>query len=197
MRAQSTWLSATPAEELTSAGLLLRRWSQADAGPLYRAVSRSQRHLAPWMPWAVHYDRAAAAGFLAGTRSAWEARTNFSWGVWDGGKLVGACGLHTGLGQGVLEIGYWTHVDHTDRGVARLSAAAVTREALALDGVAATQIRHADTNTRSARIPEALGYQRRGTVPRSPDAGGNTDTTVVWLLEREQLDGVAAATLGI
>jgi RimJ/RimL family protein N-acetyltransferase len=178
-----TWLTAGPPEVLDADRLTLRRWSASDHEAMYAAVTASQEHLAPWMPWARDYDREGSQAFLAGMRLSWEQRTDFGWGIWDDDTLVGAVGLHNRVGAGILEIGYWSHVDHAGRGIARRAAAAVTRAGCELPGTSSLEIRTADTNTRSARIPEALGYRRHREVPRAPEEGGGTDVTIVWVLD--------------
>ena len=181
----AAWLTGTPPEELEAEGLRLRRWSADDLDALYVAVIASQEHLAPWMPWARDYSQDGTHAFLDGLGTSWAERTDFGWGIWDGDTLVGGVGLHDRQGEGTLEIGYWSHVHHAGRGIARRAAAAVTRAALELPGVQRLEIRSAVTNVRSARIPEALGYRRDREVRRASDEGGDTDTTVVWVLERD------------
>lgn len=167
------------------------RWRPDDVEHLTAAIRVSRDHLAPWLPWVAAYDDdpEAARGFVAAVDRAWEERTEWSWGVWDGDTLVGAVGLHTRGAPGVLEIGYWTHVDHGGRRVACRAAAAVTREALSLAQVRRVEIRHAATNRRSARIPARLGYRRVGEVPRAPGEGGGCDVTVVWGMDVTMPDG--------
>jgi ribosomal-protein-serine acetyltransferase len=181
----------TPPDHLVAPGgpgvppLDLRRWRRADVATLTRAVQASRDHLAPWMPWMAAYDDDphAADGFVDAVDRAWAEGAEWSWGVWEDGVLVGGVGLHRRGAPEVLEIGYWTHVDHLGRGVARRAAAVVAREALAIDGVVRVEVRHAATNDRSARVPAALGFRRLGSVPRRPEEGGDSDTTVVWALD--------------
>lgn len=192
-------MSAAPANRLAVGGLDLVRWRPEDVPVLTAAIRASRDHLRPWMPWVAAYDEdpAAAAGFVEAVDRAWAEGTEWSWGTWDGGVLVGAVGMHTRGAPHVREIGYWTHVAHLGRGIARLGAAAVTREALRCDGVTRCEIRHADTNVRSARIPAHLGYRWVGTAPRRPEEGGGTATTVVWALDRDDLPGAPAEHLGL
>ena len=172
--------------------MVLDRWRPADVGALTEAIRRSRDHLAPWLPWVAAYDRdpTAAEAFVDAVDRAWAEGAEWSWGVWAGPGLVGAVGLHSRGEPGVLEVGYWTHVDHTGRGVARRAAGVVTHEALSLAQVRRVEIRHAATNHRSARIPARLGYRWVGRVPRGPGEGGGSDTTVVWGLDAGDLDGV-------
>lgn len=180
------WLSGPPPARLETGELTLRRWEQSDVDSLFQAVSSSGSHLTTWFPWAVEYDRDDATAFISEIEAAWSDRTYFAWAVRRSGQLVGSCGLQP-VDHGVMEISYWTHVDAVRQGIARRAAAALTRTAFALGGVEAVEIRHADTNRASARIPEVLGFAAVGTEPRPADAGGDTDTTVVWRLDRNRL----------
>lgn len=180
-----------PRDRLRWDGLDLVRWRPRDVPALTAAIRASRDHLAPWLPWVAAYDTDpdAAEDFVDAVDRAWSEGAEWSWGVWSGTTLVGAVGLHRRGEPGVLEAGYWTHVDHQGRGVARRSAAAVTREALALAHVRRVEIRHAATNHRSARIPARLGYRWVGRVPRGPGEGGGSSTTVIWGLEVDDLAG--------
>lgn len=188
-----------PAATLCADGLTLLRWRPRHVAALTAAIQTSRDHLAPWMPWVAAYDAdpRAADHFVAAVDRAWGEGTEWSWGVWQQRMLVGAVGLHSRGEPGVLEIGYWTHVDHLGRGVARRAAAVVTCEALALAHVRRVEIRHADTNRRSARVPARLGYRWVGRVPRSPGEGGDSDTTVVWGLDAADLPGAPVEHLGL
>lgn len=182
-----TWLVGKPAEVLAADGLVLRRWRAEDIADLADAVVASRDHLAPWMSWASDFGPSDAEEFVTSIIDAWDAGEDFTYGIWDGDQLVGACGLHDDLGPGRLELGYWVHVDHVGRGVARRATAAIVRAAFSLDGVQVLEIRHADTNTRSAGVPEALGFRHDREIPRDADLAGDTDTTVVWELSRSDV----------
>jgi ribosomal-protein-serine acetyltransferase len=181
----------TPADRLVADGLHLVRWRPRDVPALTDAIHASLAHLAAWLPWVAVYDvdPHAADGFVEAVDRAWADGTEWSWGVWERGVLVGAAGMHTRGDPHVREVGYWTHVDHLGQGIARRAAGAVTREAFRLDGVTRCEIRHGDTNERSARIPAHLGYRWVGTVPRGPGEGGDAHRTVVWALDRDDAAG--------
>jgi RimJ/RimL family protein N-acetyltransferase len=91
--------------------------------------------------------------------------------------------LHDRVGAGGLEIGYWVHVGCTGRGVATVAAAALTRAALALDGVARVEIRCDAANLRSAAIPRRIGFRLDRVEVRSPEEPGETDHHLIWVTE--------------
>lgn len=184
-------MADAPRAHLAVAGLVLQRWRPEHVAALTDVVRASREHLAPWLPWVAAYDDdpRAADGFVEAVDRAWADGSEWSWGVWDGDVLVGAVGLHRRGDEGVLEVGYWTHVDHLGRGIARRAAAVVTREALTLDGVTRVEIRHAATNHASARVPANLGFRWTGHVPRGREDGGSSDTTVVWGIDADDVVG--------
>ena len=100
--------------------------------------------------------------------------------------LVGASGLHTRLGDGVREIGYWIHKDHINPGLATESSAALIKVAFVIDHVHRVEIHCDPKNVRSASIPRKLGYIHEVTFhDRVEDSMGNLHDSIVWSLFAE------------
>src|SRR3546814_10819142 len=97
--------------------------------------------------------------------------------------VVGGSGLHGRVGLEQLDIGYWVRADRGGRGVATAVSRALTVAAFQVPGVQRVRIQCEDTNHRSARVPEKLGYRFEGTsVPDDgPCAARPTQT---WIMER-------------
>jgi len=178
---------ASPPESLSHGQVSLRRWRGDDAAALLAAVIESQEHLRPWMPWADHYDEDSAAEYLRGCEAQWASGSAFAYAIIVGDQIVGSAGLHSRVGDGGLEIGYWVHGEWTGRGIATDAAAALTDAALALPGIDRVEIYHDAANAASGRIPAKLGYARLGDRPardlRAP-APGEIGTDVVWQFAR-------------
>jgi ribosomal-protein-serine acetyltransferase len=98
--------AGSPAEELTSDGVVLRRWRAADAGLAYRLVSESAVYLRPWLPWAADYTPETARAFTRACEQDWAAGAAFSYLIRHAGAPAGSAGLMTRRGPGVLELGY-------------------------------------------------------------------------------------------
>jgi ribosomal-protein-serine acetyltransferase len=178
-------VAGSPAAELSSDGVTLRRWRAADAGLVYRLVSESEAYLRPWLPWAADYTPEAACAFVAACEQGWASGAEFSYLVSRDGTPAGGAGLMARRGPGVLEIGYWVHPAHAGQGVATAAARALTRAAFGLPGIGRVEILHDLNNAASAQVPRKLGYARVGTEQgRFERAPGECGTAVVWRIMR-------------
>jgi RimJ/RimL family protein N-acetyltransferase len=177
------WLADRPPETIEADGLILGRVGLDDVAALVAAINQSLDHLGPWMAWAQEpASTASMVEFVAGADAAWTLGTEFQYVIRreSPGAIAGACGLHARRGPGVLEIGYWVHVDHVGAGIATRAADALTRAAFALRGVETVEISCVATNVRSAAVPQKLGYRLVETVPHSASGAAH----VVWAIDR-------------
>ncbi|QKW19020.1 GNAT family N-acetyltransferase [Kitasatospora sp. NA04385] len=166
-------------------GVHLRRRGSADAAALNAAVIANLAHLRPWMPWAQHVPTLAESEQIAARGvEAWEEGTDFLYLLGldaDPAAMVGAFGLHSRIGPGALEIGYWVHHEHTGRGLATAAARALTGAALALPGITRVEIHCDESNAASAAVPRKLGYLLDRIDEEAPTAPAETGRKMVWL----------------
>jgi RimJ/RimL family protein N-acetyltransferase len=153
-----------------------------DAEALSEAVTDSVEHLRPWMPWIAAEplpmpERRAMVRRWSGQTSADE---DHLFGIFLGGVVVGACGLHNRIGPGVREIGYWVRQGYTRRGVARAAAGLLTTRALAMTGIERVEIRHDKANVASAGVPRSLGYSFTGEWADGIEAPGEMGISCHW-----------------
>ncbi len=170
-------------------GVHLRFFEITDAEAVARAVAESLEHLQPWMPWATKQstdpdfqrDRIRKQPALAQRGEEWQ------YGLFAGDEpdVLGSFGLMTRRGPGTLEIGYWVHVDAGGRGYASHAAAALTDVALATDGIRRVFICCDEANTRSAAIPQKLGYRLLRTERGAPEAPGEVGRLMMWVRDRD------------
>jgi ribosomal-protein-serine acetyltransferase len=153
--------------------LVVRPWREDDAPALAAAVALSYEHLRPWAPWAV--DVVDADRQRAWIREISASPGDRTYGAWLDDRLAGGCGLHARIGRGGLEIGYWTHVDFTRRGIATEMARRMCAIAFADPAIDHVEIHHDPANVGSARIPARLGF-----APAGVDGEGHR----VWRLAR-------------
>jgi RimJ/RimL family protein N-acetyltransferase len=187
MAEDAAWLDQRPPEQLDAGPFQLTRVTPDDAPALIGAVNASLSHLRPWMPWAQDPATPESIGtFLQGADGQWDGFQEFQFVIRETrfGPIIGSCGLHTRLGVGALEIGYWVHVAHIGHGVATAAAGALTVAALRLRSVHRVEIHCDAANLRSAAVPAKLGYRLDRTEPRPPTTPGETRDQMVWVSER-------------
>ncbi|HYK07381.1 MAG TPA: GNAT family protein [Gaiellaceae bacterium] len=175
--------------------LLIRCWEPTDAGSLKDAIDSSLDHLGPWMPWARDEPRPheEKVSLLRRFRGQFDLGQDFVYGVFtqDGSEVVGGTGLHTRVGAGAFEIGYWIRKSRIGAGLATELSAALTKVAFEVCDVDRVEIRVDPANEPSARIPHKLGYQREARLRRRlPGGDGEPRDVVVFTIFR---DGYASS----
>jgi RimJ/RimL family protein N-acetyltransferase len=179
-----------PPEEIElPGGYLMCRLTVRDAPAVSVAAAESLEHLEPWMPWATPVGVSLEAQRLrmSGPAWAWTPDSDYAYGVFVAdGRLVGALGVHRRVGPGALEIGYWVHAQHTRRGIASASAAALTDVGFTLPGIRRMEIHCDAANVASAAVPARLGYRLVGSEDHDPEAPGEVGRRLIWVVyERE------------
>lgn len=173
----------TAAVILRTERLTLRPWSANDAEALAAAITTSLDHLGPWMPWATG---PVTAHEMMAPIVEWELSRQRDGddvlGIFVGDLVVGGCGLHRRAGPGVIDIGYWIHVDHARVGYASEAVTALTDLALDQPSVRAIRIEHDVANTRSSAVPRRLGYQLIGIRTRPPEAPAESGVVATWTM---------------
>ena len=183
-----------PPTELRGRRLVVRRYGAPDVPLLHDAIVESVDHLRPWMPWAADepIELAERERRVAGWAEPWDAGSDYGYGVFDDGLVVGGCGLHRRIGPGGIEIGYWTRVGHTGRGIATEAAGCLVEAALGLPDVEFIEIRHDVANVASGRVPEKLGFALVDEREDGVSAPGDSGIERIWRLTRS----AAATTTG-
>ncbi|GAA0529781.1 putative acetyltransferase [Saccharopolyspora subtropica] len=188
-----------PADVITLESAVLRRWRPDDAAELHRVVTDALPHLRPWMPWAADdYPPATAEHFLDLCQRNWRSGESYAYAITVDDAIVGCAALERRIGPGGLEIGYWLHPDHTGRGLATTSAAALIGQAFTLPGIDRVEIWHDAANTASQGVPQRLGFTcvERRTPPRDPTTPAEIGIDVVWRLTRPGPPAPSAAAAG-
>ena len=102
-------------------------------------------------------------------------------------EVLGGTGLHSRVGPGAREIGYWIHQAHINQGLATEVSAALTKVAFEIEQVNWVEI-HCDLrNGRSAAVPRKLGFTHEDTLLRQFTAiEGERVDIMIWTLQRDQ-----------
>ncbi|MGD0983992.1 MAG: GNAT family N-acetyltransferase [Acidimicrobiales bacterium] len=177
---------ADPPGEIVLDGFTLRRYQREDAPALAVAIGESLEHLRPWMPWIALEPLTLAEREALFERwdQAWAEGSEYSYGMFQGTRVVGGAGLMRRIAPDGLEIGYWVHPAFVGRGFATRAAEALTTTGLSLRGVTHVEIHHDRANIGSGRIPFKLGFEKVGERHVEIAAPGHTGLNWVWRTDR-------------
>ncbi|RMD61923.1 N-acetyltransferase [Candidatus Parcubacteria bacterium] len=190
-----------PACRIQTERLVIRCWDPKDAPLLKDAVDRSREHLKPWMPWA-HGEPEPLQAYierLRQYRGKFDLGQDFVFGIFnqDESQVLGGCGLHTRLGEGAREIGYWIHKDFIGQGLATEANAALVKIAFEIEGVNRVEIHCDPANVRSAAIPRKLGFHLEVILKKRKNFLGKWLDSMIWTLFREDYPDSPAASIEI
>lgn len=176
-----------PAYRVETKRLVLRSPDPANAQKLIDAVLPSLEHLKPWMEWAEHetFDFESVVARIRRFRGRFDLGQDYQYSIFtpDESRILGGTGLHTDLGEGAFEIGYWIHKDYINQGLATEVSAALTKVAFETHHVNRVEIHCDPKNVRSAAVPYKLGYTHEATLSqRLHLADGTWRDTMIWTL---------------
>ncbi len=182
-----TMVRRGPAYRVHTERLVLRCWTPADAPRLQTAIEENLAHLRAWLPWALYEPEALVDKIerLRRYRGDFDLDRDYVYGIFDRDEthVIGSTGLHTRLGRGVREIGYWVHKDHINRGIATEVSAALTQVAMVLSQVQRVEIHCDPRNVASASVPRKLGFTHEATLrQRAVTSDGKLRDTMIWTL---------------
>jgi RimJ/RimL family protein N-acetyltransferase len=186
-----------PPYRIATERLLIRCWDPGDARLAKEAVDESRDHLLPWMPWAEEEKSLEEeVELLRGFRGRFDLGEDFIYGIFDRGEqeVVGGTGLHTRVGEGAYEIGYWIRASRAGEGLATEATAALTRVALELCGADRVELHIQPENAASLRIPEKLGYREEARLRRRLPGGLDK---IIFTLFADELSGTPSAEAAV
>lgn len=188
---QTSSQAVEPVYRIRTKRLILRCWQPQDAPLLKEALEQSYEHLLPWMPWAERIPTDTLQDYVERIRR-WRGQfdlgQDFVYAALNAeeDRVLGGCGLHTRLGEGAREIGYWIHKDFINQGLATEISAALVKAAFEILKVNRVEIHCDPQNVRSAAVPKKLGFQLEATLRgRMRNKEGWRDT-MIWTLFAEE-----------
>jgi len=176
-----------PAYRIQTARLVLRCWDPVDAPLLKAAIDESLEHLRAWMPWADSEPQTLQTKIecMRHWRAKFDLGQDFVYGIFsrDESRVLGGTGLHTRVGEGAREIGYWIHKDFINQGFATEASAALVKVAFEIDRVRRIEIHCDPGNARSAAVPRKLGFTHAATLRRRQSfVDGQLGDSMIWTL---------------
>jgi RimJ/RimL family protein N-acetyltransferase len=188
----------TPPYRIETERTVIRCWNPADGPLLKDAIDASLDHLREWMPWAMHEPEPVEAKVqrLRHFRANFDLDKDYVYGIFnqDESLVLGGTGLHTRVGKGAFEIGYWIRASHINQGLATEISAALTRVAFDLCAVNRVEIHCDPHNVRSAAVPRKLGYVHEATLRhRTVTPTGDPRDTMIWTILAEEFQRSPAA----
>ena len=195
----ATTMGRGPAYRIHTRRLVLRCWEPRDALLLMAAIAANLEHLRPWLLWAQHEpeDLQMKIERLRQYRGAFDLGQDFLYGLFnrEETQVLGSSGLHTRVGAGAREIGYWVHKDYLNQGLATEATAALTKAAFLVENVTRIEIHCDPNNVRSLTVPRKLGFCHEATLrQRTRTSEGQPRDTMIWtLLAHEYPTSPAAA----
>ena len=175
-----------PPTEIALDGFVLRHYRREDARALAAAVGESVVHLRPWMPWIALEPTTVKdrEELLDRWEREWDEGIQYSFGMFDGTRVVGGASLMRRIGHDGLEIGYWVHPAYVGRGFATQAARALTTIGLRIPEVTHIEIHHDKANVRSGRVPLKLGFEMVREQPDEIAAPGESGVSCIWRVDR-------------
>jgi RimJ/RimL family protein N-acetyltransferase len=190
-----------PAYRVQTARLVLRCWQPEDAPRVKQSIDESREHLKPWMSWAQAPEPLEAyVARMRQARARFDLDQDFGYVIWDRAltMVLGACGLHTRVGEGAREIGYWIHAGHINQGLATEASAALVRVGFEIDRVSRIEIHCDPANVRSAAVPKKLGFTCEATLRRRQEfRPGEWRDLMIWTLFDDDYPSGPAAQASI
>lgn len=118
--------AASPPEQIPCGERILVKLAPEHAGELYTAALESIEHVHPFLAWChPGYQRAESIGFLETVDLDWQAGSSFTFGIFDGPRLVGGCGISRIDDHPVGNLGYWVRHGALGRGIATSATSAL------------------------------------------------------------------------
>ena len=139
------------------------------------------------MPWIVAEpaSRTDRLALIAQWETEWQRGGDAIIGAFVDAAVVGSTGLHRRRGPGVLEIGYWVHLDHARKGYATEIADSLTNAAFTVPDIERVEIHHDKANIASAGVPRKLGYTFAGETLDAVTSPGEVGIDCRWVMNRD------------
>lgn len=176
--------------------LIIRPWQSTDAPALLAAVRASLAELSEWLPWChANYGASDAEQWIAFATSAWAARREFPFGIFDAtdGRVLGGTGINQiNTAHRIGNLGYWVATPETGGGIARTAARHALAFAFGELALARVEIVVMPDNIASRRVADALGARRECLARNRVQFRGRAHDALVYSLVPDDAAALAA-----
>lgn len=171
--------------------LELRLLERHHAQLLFDITVANREHLKTFLPWVPKMQvLSQTESFIDRALAQFARHDGFQAGIFLNGSLVGMVGLHyIRWDTERTEIGYWLSEDAQGRGVATRVVRALCAYCFGELGLGRVEIRCAEENTRSRRVPERLGFTQEGVLRRVDKLEHGWSNWVVYGLLQDEWRG--------
>ncbi len=166
----------------------LRELTLEDARAVFDVVTANRDHLSPFMHWMTPgYSIDSAQAFIQQATEKRAARKSLSLGIFRAERFIGSIGfVYFDWVAGKAEIGYWISADEEGKGIVTASARLLIDFAFRELELNRIEIRCSSENSRSAAIPQRLGFTREGLLRMAEFRNGRLhDFEIYGLLASE------------
>jgi len=137
-----------------------------DAKEAAEVVRRNLGHLKPWMPWAVdEYSEDHARDWIRRTLESFANDGSFNALIILNDRIIGSIGFHDlDRPNRHASIGYWIDKEEEGKGIITRACKVLIDYAFNELDINRIEIRCSAKNSRSAAVPERLGFTKEGTL---------------------------------
>lgn len=161
-------------DELHGERIAIRPYRLEDDEQVFEAIEESRERIRLWLPFA---DQTAEENrdWVIRSIAKWLLREDLNMGIWENesGRYLGGVGLHIcNWDIRYFEIGYWLRTAAEGHGYMTEAVRLLTTYAFTALGANRVAIHCDARNTRSAAVPQRLGFVREGCLRnflRAPD----------------------------
>ena len=175
-------VNTDPLEIKISLTTVLRTFVEAEAPLLFQLTDANRAYLKRWLPWLDSCTQQVdSLAFIRGASKAQNENKALSFGIWDGGSLVGVISYNSiKWDERAANIGYWLSEKAQGRGIATQTTKALINYAFQIRGLKKLTISCAEENKRSTGVPERLKMKLSGRLERAENLYGQWVDHVIY-----------------
>ena len=163
-------------------GMTMRAWREDDVDEALEVVIRNREHLQTYMQWMTpEYSIENARKFVVEAIKNRLDKKTLGLALVRDGHVIGSTGFNRlDWNARVCEIGYWIDKDEEGKGIVTRACRAMIEYAFDELEMNRVEIRFSTENTKSAAIPERLGFMREGLLRQADVLHGRAHDFLIY-----------------